>query len=314
MNKPKTNRPPNSNVKIPRQPFKTDKNWFNPSNKHVNTIAAPYPTYNIKQKEFYNPHPQREYRRFIESKVANTGIDPHGKIQEFINKDIISPMKRPSLYEKFDFKNPNFQHTDLINTKPNSATKWAINVMCRAPTYENLPKYQKFTEYYFPPKYNNKDPEKYRAYSLKTDHIGIKVPKFKKIHKNDETFMKLKHDYCVSTETKYENKWMPYPSKDSINNLSSKDYDIINFLPGRSNESNCQIMNRTLNDRKKGVGEYLDLTKTFRVNLNKDFEEKLKENPKRFYKYTGVFSNMYDASHRNGNIILPFANTKYTNK
>ena len=313
MNNLNTYRSPNSKIKIPRHPFKTDQNWFTQRTKNLNTIAAPYPTFTQKQKEFNIPHPQREYRRFIENRIANTGIDPHGKIQEFINKDIIHPMYRTSLYEKFDFKNPNFQHNDLINTKPNSALKWAINTMCRAPTYENLPKFQKFTEYYFPPKYNNKSPEEYRAFSLKTDHIGIKVPKFKKINKNNETFMKLKHDYCVSTETKNENKWAPFPSKDSINNLSSKEYDIINFLPARSNESNCQIMNKTLNDRKKGVGEYSDLTKTFRVNLNKDFENKLKENPKRFYKYTGIFSNMYDASHKNGDIIKPFGN-KNSNK
>ena len=66
------------------------------------------------------------------------------------------------------------------------------------------------------------------------------------------------------------------------------------------------MMNKTLNNRKKGYGEYLDLTKTFRVNTNKDFVEKYEENPKRFHKFTGIFSNMYDAAHKNGNIIRPF--------
>ena len=65
-------------------------------------------------------------------------------------------------------------------------------------------------------------------------------------------------------------------------------------------------MNKTLNYRKKGVGEFSDLSKTFRVNVNKDFIQKYEENPKRFYKFTGIFSNMYDASHKNGNIITPF--------
>ena len=69
-------------------------------------------------------------------------------------------------------------------------------------------------------------------------------------------------------------------------------------------------MNKTLNDRKKGIGEYADLTKTFRLNFNKDFAEKFKSNPFRFHKYTGIFSNMYDASHKNGNIIPPFGHPK----
>ena len=287
-----------------RNPSKTQQNWFGTNRKHFN-LGNPYPTFNLKQKEFSRPRPQREYRRFPETKVALSGKDPNGKIQEFINKDIIRPLTRPSLYESFNIKNPYYKHIDLYNTKPNSNTKWALGTSCRAPNYDSLPKVQPFQTYYFPPKYNNKDVEKYRAYSLKSDHIGIKVPKIKKIEPKD-SFLKLKHDYSVSTETKKENRWVPYPSKNSINNLSSKDYDIINFLPIPSNSSNCQIMNKTLNYRKKGVGEFSDLSKTFRVNINKDFVEKFEENPKRFYKYTGVFSNMYDASHKNGNIITPF--------
>ena len=61
------------------------------------------------------------------------------------------------------------------------------------------------------------------------------------------------------------------------------------------------------------MGEYNDLTKTFRVNVNNDFVEKFNENPKRFHKYTGIFSNMYDASHKNGNIITPFGKKNIMN-
>ena len=283
---------------------KTQQNWFQ-LNKNNFFLGNPYPKYTIKQKEFTRPRPEREYRRFPETKKALSGMDPSGKIQEFINKDIIKPLVRPSLYENFNIKNPNFKHIDLYKTKPNNNSKWAMNVICRAPNYDALPKVQPFQTYYFPPEYNNKDIEKYRSYSLKTDHIGIKVPKIKKIEPKD-SFLKLKNDYSVSTETKKENKWTPYPSINSLKTLSSKNYDIINFMPIFPFDSNCQIMNKTMNYRKKGIGEYSDLTKTFRVNVNKDFVQKFEENPKRFYKYTGIFSNMYDASHKNGNIITPF--------
>ena len=283
---------------------KTQQNWFQ-INRNNFFLANPYPTFTIKQKEFTRPRPEREYRRFPETKKALSGMDPSGKIQEFINKDIIRPLSRPSLYDHFNIKLPNYKHNDLYKTKPNDNSKWAINTACRAPNFETLPKVQPYRTYYFPPKYNNKDVEKYRAYSLKTDYIGIKVPRIKKIDPKD-SFLKLKNDYSVSSETLYDNKWFPYPSKNSLKTISSKNYDIINFMPIFQDNSNFQIMNKTLNFRKKGVGEFSDLSRTFRVNINKDFKQKYEENPKRFYKYTGIFSNMYDASHKNGNIITPF--------
>ena len=283
---------------------KTQQNWLQ-TNRNNFFLGNPYPTYTIKQKEFTRPRPEREYRRFPETKKALSGMDPSGKIQEFINKDIIRPLSRPSLYDHFNIKLPNYKHNDLYKTKPNDNSKWAINTACRAPNFETLPKVQPYRTYYFPPKYNNKDVEKYRAYSLKTDYIGIKVPRIKKIEPKD-SFLKLKNDYSVSSETLYDNKWFPYPSKNSLKTISSKNYDIINFVPNLQDNSNFQIMNRTLNFRKKGVGEFSDLSRTFRVNINKDFKQKYEENPKRFYKYTGIFSNMYDASHKNGNIITPF--------
>jgi len=290
--------------------YRTQQNWFDATRNNF-SLGNPYPTFTIKQKEFTRPRPEREYRRFLETKKALSGMDPDGKIKEFINKDIIRPLSRPSLYDNFNIKNPNYKHNDLYKTKPNSNTKWAINATCRAPNYETLPKVQPFKTYYFPPKYNNKDIEKYRAYSLKSDYIGIKVPRIKKIDPKD-SFLKLKRDYSVSTETKKENMWFPYPSKNSIKTLSSKNYDIINFNPIIPSYSNCQIMNKNLFYRKKGTGEFSDLSKTFRVNINKDFVQQFEENPKRFFKYTGIFSNMYDASHKNGNIITPFGQKNNT--
>jgi hypothetical protein len=283
---------------------KTQQQWY-PKNKNNFILGNPYPTFKLKQKEFNRPRPEREYRRLLETKKAFSGIDPSGKIQEFINKDIIRPLTRPSLYESFNIKSPNYPHNKLYKTKINDNRKWALSTSCRAPNYESLPKVQPFKNYYFPPKYNNKEIDKYRDYSLKSDNISIKVPKIKKIEPKN-SFLKLKRDYSVSSETKFEYRWKPYPSKNSIINISSKDYDIINFMPIFSNSNNSEIMNKTLNYRKKGMGEYNDLTKTFRVNVNKDFVEKFNENPKRFNKYTGIFSNMYDASHKNGNIITPF--------
>ena len=285
-------------------PSKTYQNFFNPITDL--TLAPPYPTHNIKQKEFNNPRPIRQYRRFLPTKKALSGMDPHGTLTEFIKKDIVIPLHRKNLFtDFFDIKSPSYKHNDLIKTKMNENSKWALDTIARAPNYETLPKVQQFKTYYFPPKYNNKDPVKYRAYSLRTDHIGIKIPKIKKIEKIN-SFLKLKEDYCVSTETDKQNWWRPFPIKNLGKNSSSKEYNIINFKPILEKNSNFEMMNKTINYRKKGNGEFNDLTRTFRVNVNKVFREKFEQNPNRFRRFTGIFSNMYDAAHKNGNIIRPF--------
>ena len=97
---------------------KTQQNWFQ-INRNNFFLGNPYPTYTLKQKEFTRPRPEREYRRFPETKKALSGMDPSGKIQEFINKDIIRPLSRPSLYDHFNIKLPNYKHNDLYKTKPN---------------------------------------------------------------------------------------------------------------------------------------------------------------------------------------------------
>ena len=203
---------PIQNFERLKNPSKTYQKFFDHNNLSSPNIdiAAPYRTNNIKQ--FTRPRPAREYTRFLQTKKALSGMDPNGTLSEFFNRDIITPLHRESLYSTFyDIKSPYFKHNSLYKTRKNENSKWALNTIARAPNYQCLPKVQTFKNYYFPPKYNNKDPEKYRAISLKSDHIGIKIPKLKKIDKNS-SFLKLKADYSVSSETKKENWWAAYPS------------------------------------------------------------------------------------------------------
>ena len=259
-----------------------------------------------RQIEFGTPRLTKKNNRFISFRESQTGIDPYFKYINFIQKDIIKPMERPSLYEQFDIKSPNYKHISLYNTKKNKGTKWAIRTVARAPDEEKLPKKQQFKIYYFPPEYNNKEPKKYKSFSLKTDHIGIKIPKINKIN-SEKSFLKMKAGYTSNSETKTENQWIPRISENSNNNTSSKNYDIINFKPLKDNRySNCKFLNKSLNFRKKGIGEFCDLANVFNKNFNKEFLMRFEESPKRFYKYNGAFTNMYDVSIRNGKITLPF--------
>ena len=276
--------------------------WIKTKNEKIN-LGTPFQTHTIKQKLFNKPSPMRPYERFIPTKIALTGVDPSGNINEFISNDIIFPMKRPNLYmQTFTIDNSK-KIIDMNN-------RWALRTTVKCNDRKSLPKMQPFASYYFPPKYNNKDIDNYRKFSLKTDHIGIQVPRCDKVSP-EKSFIKLKTDYYFNTETKKENEWVPFTCKNSTNNISSKDYNIINFKPiFNTNPNSHIILNKTLYYKKKGIGEFADLTKTFRVNFNKEFAGQLKDNPFRFRKYQGIFSEMYDASHKNGDIITPFGKNK----
>ena len=287
----------NNNIKQ-YQMTQGENSWLKTKNPKLN-LGAPFQTHTIKQKLFNKPRPMRPYERFIPTKIALTGVDPSGNINEFISNDIIHPMKRPNLYIKT---------FSVDNSKKNIGmdNRWALKTTAKCNDRKSLPKLQPFVSYYFPPKYNNKDIDNYRKFSLKTDHIGIQVPRCEKVSQ-DKSFIKLKTDYCFNTETKKENEWVPLTCKNSTNNISSKDYNIINFKPlPKANPNPHILLNKTLYFKKKGIGEFADLTKTFRVNFNKEFADQLKENPYRFRKYQGIFSDMYDSSHKNGDIITPF--------
>ena len=287
----------NNNIKQ-YQMTQGENSWLKTKNPKLN-LGEPFQTHTIKQKLFNKPRPMRPYERFIPTKIALTGVDPSGNINEFISNDIIHPMKRPNLYIKTFSVDNSKKNIDMDN-------RWALKTTAKCNDRKSLPKLQPFVSYYFPPKYNNKDIDNYRKFSLKTDHIGIQVPRCEKVSQ-EKSFIKLKTDYYFNTETKKENEWVPLTCENSTNNISSKDYNIINFKPlPKANPNPHILLNKTLYFKKKGIGEFADLTKTFRVNFNKEFAEQLKENPYRFRKYQGIFSDMYDSSHKNGDIITPF--------
>ena len=87
---------------------------FKPTKLSRHNSFIPY-TQRPKHLSFIKP--VRQYRRLPEGKKDSTGIDPVGKLKEFINKDTIKSLLRPSLYDKFDIKNPSYRHSDLVKTK-----------------------------------------------------------------------------------------------------------------------------------------------------------------------------------------------------
>ena len=287
----------------------TSRNYPIVNNLEIFKKISAFTKLTPRQKDFFTPKPIKSYERF-----PSNYNSINNKFFNFIKKDMIKPLSRPSIYEKFDIKSPNYKHIDIYQTKMNKKTKWALGTVARAPNWDTLPKKQQFKNYYFPPEYNNKNPEEYKKYSLKTDFINIKIPELRKNNSVD-SFIKMKADYSCSNETKIEHQWVPNISSTSVNNSSSKNYNIINFkiLDTPKNYGN-QMMNKKLYFRKKGISEICDLMQNFYVNIDKEYTKKYMENPKRFYKFNGIFTNMYDSSNRNGKITLPFDLKSENNK
>jgi len=94
-----------------------------------------------------------------------------------------------------------------------------------------------------------------------------------------------------------------------MNNRSSVAYNILsNSVNKRSGFIVQGIFDKKISNRKKGVVEFEDRIATYAVNENKKFLSVFSENNNIFKNYKGIFTNMYDASHRNGNIVVPFKN------
>ena len=288
------------------RPFSSTYRSKNYLNSNIKKEEKSITKLSKRQIEFITHRPVKGYQRFISLRESLIGENPYFKYIHFRKKDGIKPMERPSLYENFNGKNTLYKQNTFYNTKKNKEIKWALGTTKKAPNENILPKKQQFKTYYFPPKYNNKEPEIYKNNFIKTDCIAIKTPKINKVP-SEKSFLKMKEGYSATNETKEEYKWVPFSGPKSNINASSKNYNIINFKPLSSNiHSNCRLLNSAINNRKKGIGEFYELTNFSQPNFNKEYLNKLEENPKRFFKYNGIFTNMYDSSVRNGKINLPF--------
>lgn len=237
------------------------------------------------QRQSHGHHPIRPYKRFIPTMVADSGISSSKCIENFMNNELIKPY-------------PGGQSLTYKQTSPNSSMddrrdKWALNTQVICSTEGNLPKVQQYKSLYFPQR-DSSSVDKYRNTFLKTDNIAIKTQQNIKEQLKDNTFgdnfLKMKAKYNFHSETK--NGWAPKTYNKSVGNKSSVNYNIISFNKGEGNLSNTAgVLERKLINKKKAIGEYSDLTKTYRTNFNKDYTDAIEKNKHIFYNYTGIFTN-----------------------
>ena len=270
----------------------------------------PYKTKSVpkSQKLFSTINPVRPFNRFIKPKKANTGVDPIQIFINFINKDFSKPYKNTlsSCYNN-DKKDIQIENT-----------KWSLGTTCNCPRKQFLPKMDPYKNYYFIKNDDNKNKDNLRMTYLSTDHISIKTPDmlntidFKKID-NKKSVLNLKKLNFNSESNSY---WVPFNHQDDNNfNRSSVDYNIINYKNNKiSGKREPTILEKSINNKKKGVTEFSQLQRPFEPNYSPKYAEMFRENNRRYMKYKGIFTQLYDSYNRNGNVYQPFSKSNSNEK
>ena len=251
------------------------------------------PKYTQRQKEFlHSGGPNMQSNRFLKDKIADTGFDPKRSYVEFINKDIIKPLSRSlsgsNVYDNF------ISHENIMKNK------FALQTEKVLTDRETIPKIQPYKYYNFIDRKR-----------LTEEQKEMKIKETNQM-KQSFPFLDLKAKYGLHSES--TNLWIPFTTKNSQNNRNSVPYNILtneeNSLTGKMH---IKLEDKNIYHKKKGVCEFSDFRNPYYHNFNKEFNKLYTDNSNRFHAYNGVFSNMYDAASKNGNIYLPFRRNNSTN-
>jgi hypothetical protein len=227
-------------------------------------------------------------------KIAGTGQDPCESMKEFMSKDYILPLEHFNVYK-------GLKENIVIEQE-----KWSINTAakCKNPTL--IPKYQQYENYSFP-RPDAEEVRKWQVGKMATDNYTLKFDEKNKKAPGEPRLCENKFKFGSHTET-YKQGWVPNPIKEKgTNNRSSVPYNILNNDNNTlSGSVQSGILDKKLFNVKKGVAEIADLTRVTNPNYNARYAELYHENNNIFKGVKGIFTDMYDASHKNGNISLPF--------
>ena len=279
--------------------FKPSKKFiFNPRppvDKPINPYREQKLT--IVQKNFHAYKPVRPFNRFGKPKIANTGIDPSTVFINFNNKDPTQP---------YNAKDSSVYNEDYRKYVPTEPLKWSVGNTYICNDERLLPRREQFKEYNFS-KHIKEDEEKYRSNYLPTDHISIRMPKVSKsVDNRNFPYLQMKSEFGPNENS--DSYWVPkIQDKATMSNRSSVEYNIINNQDNPlTGVVNVGILDKAVNNKKKGVAEFSDYLKPFNYNPNKRYLKYYDKNNDRFLYYKGVFSELYDSAARNGNIYMPF--------
>ena len=216
----------------------------------------------LVQKNFDAYKPVRPFNRFGKPKVADTGIDPSTVFINFNNKDPTKPynVKDSSIYNEY--------YNKYIPTEP---LRWSIGNTCICNDERLLPRKEQFKDYYFS-NHKKDDIEKYKSNYLSTDNISIRMPKVSKsLDSKSFPYLNMKSEF--GTNQNSESYWVPQvQNRATMSNRSSVEYDIINNkINPITGVVNFGILDKAVNNKKKGVAEFSDYLKPFNTNPNKRY-------------------------------------------
>ena len=173
---------------------------------------------------------------------------------------------------------------------------WALNTTKNCPKLEYLPIIQQFKKYY--PKEKNKITKSF----LSKDILTIKTPKKKDILTN-YSFLEEKNKFGIHYVLK--NEWKPKINKSSVMNYSYVDYNIVSHGKNPFYEK-PKLLDKTIYNKQKGLGNFQEEKSPYSNHICNEYLNVFKSNPNIFKKYNGIFSHIYDVSHRDGHIYYPF--------
>ena len=258
--------------------------------------------------------PVRPFTRFIKPKIYGTGMDPSTAFIHFMNKDCEKPYKK-----KLSPVIP-----DGIEKPPRKNIKWSLGTTYKCNSKEYLPKSDPFKDYYFHPKNNNEIKiDRYSTINSFRDNRKTNNNKINNEIKNDIIdkdekkcdLLKMKSNFNFNIES--DSFWSPHITNNDNNNFnrSSVNYNILNHKENNiSGKTEISLIEKTVNNKKKGVTEFFHLQRNYEPNYSPKFSDFFKENKNGFMRYKGIFTELYDSYIKNGNIYQPFRINMNTKK
>ena len=143
----------------------------------------------------------------------------------------------------------------------------------------------------------------YVAPRSKTDNISfVPIPAadspFQKVF--DEMVTKPKYDINAPST----NGWVPFHAgsgSKTVNNRSSVPHNIISWKENQHTPALVVgLLDKSVANMKKGVGEYTDLMRVTAPNKNPDFLKAIDKDPDLFKRKNGIFTYLYDSAARFG--------------
>ena len=225
------------------------------------------------RRDYHGTGVKKDIKRFPEAKQAGTGIDPLGSFVEFVRHDVT---------RNIDIHRDNFSRKEDLEARKN-----LVAIGC---TKKQRP---------------DVAPKTPVPYKITTDVISFHRPEARPLQTAGAGVL-ARTQFSKSNTSK--EGWVAQRPPHTLNNCQSTNYNIINFQDNPN-----AVMRQTTNidaKKHKGITEYADIMNQYTAKVNKDYVHAYNADPNSFKKRTGIFTHMYDAAARQGNIIVPFEKVK----